>query len=349
MTEAKVKHYPLEVAVRQVDVVRSQLTEHSHEIEELIPMWSALTLSKLSSTVMQVLADNKSLMQCTGDSILRSVKMAAEFGLNFSKVLGQAYLVPYKTTATLIIGYRGMIELVHRAADVRSIDCGIVYKGDKFEVVGGTSPSLTHVPNLETPHRDSDITHVYAIAFYRDGHPHFEVMDRGEVDAIKARSKSGGRGPWVTDYAQMGVKCPIRRLFKYLPVSVERARLLEKALLHDDETGGIVPDAPFAVTPEERRAALFDSTPEEPEDADTTEWKGRNADIENLWKRIDAKREGEGMSDKAFVDAVVIQLFGQQTPVGNLTLAEFRVLAKALGDGIFDWATGDKIPENTDD
>jgi hypothetical protein len=49
----------------------------------------------------------------------------------------------------------------------------------------------------------------------------FDVMSRAEIDAIRKRSKSADDGPWVTDYAAMAIKTVVRRLFKFLPVSIE--------------------------------------------------------------------------------------------------------------------------------
>lgn len=49
-------------------------------------------------------------------------------------------------------------------------------------------------------------------------------MSRAEVESIRAKSKAGGSGPWVDHFEEMAKKTAIRRLFKYLPVSVEMAR-----------------------------------------------------------------------------------------------------------------------------
>ena len=84
-------------------------------------------------------------------------------------------------------------------------------------------------------------------------------------------------------------------------------------------------------------------------DAPESEWTTRETDIEKLWSRIDSKREGEGMSDKAFVDVVTESLFGSQKNVADLTLAEFRTLTAALGEGLFSWSDGERIPQENDD
>jgi recombination protein RecT len=55
-------------------------------------------------------------------------------------------------------------------------------------------------------------------------------MWRHEVDAIKKRSKASQYGPWVSDYPEMARKTVVRRLSKYLPMSVD----LAKAFDHED-------------------------------------------------------------------------------------------------------------------
>ena len=50
---------------------------------------------------------------------------------------------------------------------------------------------------------------------------------QAQVDQIRKRSKASGNGPWVTDYDEMARKTAVRRLCKYLPLSVEMAEALE--------------------------------------------------------------------------------------------------------------------------
>ena len=67
------------------------------------------------------------------------------------------------------------------------------------------------------------MTHVYMVAHFNDGGHYIDVMTKGEVDAIRKRSKSPEYGPWSTDYEAMAMKSVIRRAFKFMPVSVEAA------------------------------------------------------------------------------------------------------------------------------
>ncbi|MFN3771603.1 MAG: recombinase RecT, partial [Ectopseudomonas guguanensis] len=89
--------------------------------------------------------------------------------------------------------------------------------------------SLSHRPAEDGS--EGDITHVYAVARLKDGGRQFEVMSKAQVEAVRAQSKAGKSGPWVSHWEEMAKKTVIRRLFKYLPVSVEiqRAVTLDEA------------------------------------------------------------------------------------------------------------------------
>jgi recombination protein RecT len=69
-----------------------------------------------------------------------------------------------------------------------------------------------------------DIIAFYAIAKLKGGGHAFEVMPRSDVDAVMRSTQSKGQwGPWKDHYPEMGRKTVIRRLAKYLPLSIEFA------------------------------------------------------------------------------------------------------------------------------
>jgi recombination protein RecT len=109
-----------------------------------------------------------------------------------------------------------------------SVESHIVYEGDLFEFELGTEQRIRHVPNLDRdPEKPAVMRAVYAVARIVGGGVQSELMTKAEVDAIRRRSKASGSGPWVTDYTEMARKTAIRRLFKYLPVSVELCKAME--------------------------------------------------------------------------------------------------------------------------
>jgi len=167
------------------------------------------------------------LLQCSASSVLQSVLVASQLGLEAGGALGSAYLVPFRNRrtgqyeATLIIGYRGLIDLARRSEHVTNIHAHVVYKADKFKYTEGTTTLIEHEPALLPDVERGDIQAVYAVAHLRDGSPQVEVMTKDDVDKIRGRSRAADDGPWVTDYAEMAKKTVVKRLVKYLPLSVE--------------------------------------------------------------------------------------------------------------------------------
>ena len=162
---------------------------------------------------------NKALLNTEPTSFLGSVMQAAQLGLEPGSALGQAYLVPYGNQCQLIIGYKGMIDLARRSGQVLSLNAYAVREGDDFSFQLGLKPDIHHVPSLEADRINKPITYVYAVATLKGGGYQFEVMSRAEVEAVKAKAKS--KNIWTNYFEEMAKKTVIRRLFKYLPVSIE--------------------------------------------------------------------------------------------------------------------------------
>ena len=194
---------------------------------------TAERMARIATTEMRKVPK---LGQCDPMSFLGAVIQCAQLGLEPGNALGHAYILPFdkrekvggqwktvRTEAQVIIGYRGMIDLARRSGQIISIDARAVYDGDKFECVLGLDPKIDHVPDWQNAARAdaSKLRFVYAVAKLKDGGLQFDVMSRAEVEGIRARSKSADNGPWVTDFAAMAVKTVVRRLFKFLPVSIE--------------------------------------------------------------------------------------------------------------------------------
>lgn len=167
------------------------------------------------------------LQECSPMSIVGAVVQASELGLELTGPLGQAYLVPFwnKNTkqkeAQFIVGYRGFIDLAYRSGRVETFCAHVVSANDVFEFEYGTSAFLRHKPARSNP---GEVTDVYAVCKQKGGGVDFEVMSREEIDSHRERySKAGASdySPWVTAWAEMAKKTPLRRLAKRVPLSVE--------------------------------------------------------------------------------------------------------------------------------
>lgn len=180
---------------------------------------------RFAKVVIAALSKEPKLLGCTPESVLLSVTQAAQLGLEPTGTLGSAYLVPYGNACQLIIGYRGLIDLARRSGQIMTIEAHVVRERDRFECTFGLEPKLTHEPHWgEDP---GELSFVYAIARLTGGAVQYEVMSRAQVEAIRRGSKAGKSGPWVDHFDEMARKTVVRRLCKYLPLSVELATALE--------------------------------------------------------------------------------------------------------------------------
>lgn len=190
---------------------------------------------------------NQSLVNATPDSLISSCITAAQLGLEVGSHLGQAYLVPFSKRvntgkewrsipqAQLIIGYRGLITLARKSGEMVSLNAYVVHEKDHFSYQLGLHPDIQHIPTSEAD--PGPLTYVYAVANFVGGGVQFEVMSRAEIEAVRDKSqgyisakktadkyKKDVDSPWVGYFEEMAKKTAIRRLAKYLPLSVEASR-----------------------------------------------------------------------------------------------------------------------------
>ena len=232
------------VATRDaINSVKTLLDKSKSAIASRLP--KHVTADRLMKVALTAINKTPALLACTQDSLLMSIMQAAELGLEPGGALGEGYLVPYGKTCQFIPGYRGLISLARRSGQIISLEAHVVHAEDAFTFELGLESKLVHVPNLEKDDA-GPLRFVYAVAKLQGGGVQFEVMSRAQVEAIRKRSKAGNNGPWVSDYEEMARKTVVRRLFKYLPVSVELAQALELqagAEMGDFTTIDITPDA----------------------------------------------------------------------------------------------------------
>lgn len=200
------------------------------------------TPMRVTKMALMAVSRQPKLLQCTTKSLLGAMIQSAELGLNFAGgPTGEAYLVPYKQTAQLIVGYRGLKELALRSGKVTYVQAFIVHENDVFKYELGTEPKIRHEPVLTN--RGKPVA-AYAVARFVGGAvPIFVVMNIDEVNAIRKRSQAANSGPWVTDFEEMAKKTAFRNLAKWLPMSTE----LEQAQEYDADRLPINGEAPAIV------------------------------------------------------------------------------------------------------
>lgn len=168
---------------------------------------------------------NPKLAQCSQESLLGALMVSAQLGLE-PGILGQCYLIPYGRECQFQIGYKGMIELLRRSGQLKDIYAYSVYENDDFEITYGLDRNLIHKPNLANK---GDFLGCYCVAILKDDTRAFEYMTKEEIEAhAKKFSKTFGNGPWKTDFEAMSHKTVVKKMLKWLPLSVEFLENIEK-------------------------------------------------------------------------------------------------------------------------
>jgi len=172
------------------------------------------------------------LMGCTVESLFGAVVQCAQLGLEPNTPLGHAYLIPFENKrkgvmeVQIVFGYKGLIDLARRSGQVVSIAAHEVCEKDVFDFAYGLEERLEHKPALG---ERGKVIAFYSVAKLVGGGHAFEVMSARQIEEIRdssqnykfARDKSST--VWGQHHVEMGRKTALRRLFKYLPVSIELA------------------------------------------------------------------------------------------------------------------------------
>ena len=193
---------------------------------------------KYTRIALTAIRKNPKLAQCDQASLLGSLMMFAQLGLEPNTPLGHAYLVPFRNKGqyevTPIIGYKGALDLAYRTGLYEVIDAHPVYSSDEFDYAYGFDEFLKHKPQGK---RDGKPTHYYAFYKLKGGGRRFRVWTHDECIAHgKKYSKSFANGPWSTNEKAMCLKTVIKDLLSYAPMSAEEKQTWSIANME----GGIV-------------------------------------------------------------------------------------------------------------
>lgn len=175
---------------------------------------------------------NPKLAKCSQESLLGALMVSAQLGLE-PGTLGQCYLIPFenKKAGTVEcqfqIGYKGLIELLRRSGQLSDIYSYTVYENDDFNIEYGLSRTLTHKPNFTDR---GEIKGFYAVAILKDGAKAFEYMTKDEVVKHEEKYRKGSykNDVWNKNFEEMAQKTVVKKLLKWLPVSVEFLEMANK-------------------------------------------------------------------------------------------------------------------------
>ena len=173
------------------------------------------------------------LLDCTPESVIGCQMKLAQLNLNPDG--RNAHLIPRGRVCTLIVDYKGMVQVVRRNPNVISVGASPVYSKDTYRE---TNEEYFH--EVSNPFGDrGELVGFYAYCRYKNGGCDFASMSKEKVDAIRARSQAANNGPWVTDYIEMAKKTVFKNLCKWLSMpDQDSADALRTAIEEDDKAMG---------------------------------------------------------------------------------------------------------------
>ena len=263
-------------AIAKARTVETMLRDQAPKFTQALA--GQVDVDRLVRVCASQIATTPRLAECSIPSLVTSIIQAGKLGLE-PGLLGQCYLVPYGKVCTLIVGYRGLIDLARRSGEIAKIEAHIVHEHDVFVLQRGTDERLLHEPPVWGER--GDIVGAYALAVLVDGTRQWETMTADQINAIRDSSqgyryaeKSGKRdSAWHVHWGEMARKTVVRRLVKYLPMSVESMRAINDDDRRSFNLGTIdVTQAPREEAPVTITATELNRSPAESAEIAARQW-----------------------------------------------------------------------------
>lgn len=219
-----------QLCLNNTKTIAGLLEQMKGEIARCLP--AHITPDRMARIAMTELRKSPRLAECDPMSFIAAIMQASQLGLE-PGIMGSCYLIPFfnsklgKFECTFMPGYRGFLDLARRSGQIKSLVARAVYENDVFEYEYGLEERVTHKPAMD---ERGELKAVYAVALLKDGGHQFEVMSKREIEAVRLKSQGKNAGPWTDYYDEMARKTVVRKLFKWLPCSVE----MQKAVSLDE-------------------------------------------------------------------------------------------------------------------
>lgn len=214
------------------------------------------------TSLMELVSGDDKLLQCKPVALMAEAVKAASLHLPLNKQLGYAYLVPFNITdkktgqkvmtPTLVIGYKGILQLALRSGKYSNINADVVYEGE-FQGYDKLSGSI----NLNGERTSDGVVGYFAYFQMTNGFTKMLYMTKREMmhyaktyspslkfsklteeqmgQMADFQAKNGPRAGvgWENDVNTMAVKTVLRRLLSkwgYLSIEMQNAMASDEAL-----------------------------------------------------------------------------------------------------------------------
>ena len=227
MTTAQELVTKLDAKPARPETFPAMLLAWKPQIEAALPRH--LSADRMSRIALTCFRTTPKLGDCEPLSVFAAVIQAAQLGLE-PGLNGRAYIIPYKTTAVFVPGWKGLVELANRSGRA-SVWTGAVFEGDSFDWGNGSKPRIDHRPGDEFD--PAKLTHAYAVGWVKGAEwPVIEVWSRAKIEKHRDRYNRVGRSHYSFEHPEMYArKVVLLQVLKYLPSTPE----LEAAIVLNDQ------------------------------------------------------------------------------------------------------------------
>lgn len=196
-----------------------------------------IPVDRFKRVVLTAINLNPDLLNADRRSLFNSASRAASDGLLPDGREGALVIFKDNKTGKEMCQWMpmvfGILKKLRQSAEIAAISARCVYKNEveqgrfSFNISDGEE-HLTHDPILFGDR--GPVVGVYAVAKFKDGTVQHEPLTMEDINKIRAVSRTGKSeyGPWSKWFDEMCRKSAIRRLSKYLPVSAEDLRTLDR-------------------------------------------------------------------------------------------------------------------------
>lgn len=241
------------------------LKERKDSFNQALPA-NTVNVDRFMQSAMLAITNPKmpNLRLCSKESIFRSLKEAASYGLELNGTFGQAYLIPYnekvngkyEMTCHFQLGYRGIIQMARRSNTIKTIAAEPICENDYFKCKLASGRTIEH--EIDITKERGDVIGYYCLVELCNGGSQFKVMSKKDIEShrdkfSKAYDAKDPNNIWNKNFDAMALKTVVIQALKLCPISIEAMDAVitdERKDIKDisDDVEYTVSDAPAETT-----------------------------------------------------------------------------------------------------
>ena len=201
---------------------RNKIETIERVLSESFDQWSATvprgcSPDRLCRLFTSALKTKSALLECDLESIYSAFRDCVASGLDVGGELSPAYLAAYSGRLKFQIGYRGFLELAHRAGQVKTFRIESVHEGDLFQFTPSADDPILHTWGDDENRDERAVTHVYAQLVKTCGGVECEVWPVARIERHKEQYASNWESKsskWNSEWLSMAKKTVILALLR---------------------------------------------------------------------------------------------------------------------------------------